>query len=277
MNYSPQRGFSGIPPVIKNLLIINFILFFAASMGEAIGVNLNEIFPLYYFEYEKFQPYQFVTYMFMHGNLGHILFNMLALWMLGMTLENVWGPKRFLIYYMVTGIGAALVHQAYMFFEFSSLREAIAVFATAPSPEAFIYVVNDNFKLFMQEASIQEFILEWQKHPADLSYVSQAAEILSQLLYLKMSIPTVGASGAVFGILIAFGMLFPNVELMMLFFPVPIKAKYFVMIYGALELFLGLMDRAGDNVAHFAHLGGALFGFILIKLWKKKSPPTIHY
>jgi membrane associated rhomboid family serine protease len=270
MSYQP--GFRGIPPVIKNILIINVLLFIASNLtSDGTGFNFNQKLALYYFESPYFQPYQFVTYMFMHANLTHILFNMLAAWMLGMTLEQVWGPKKFLIYYMVTGIGAALVQQAYTYYELHSVFQAIAAFDMAPSPDAFISVIKDKFESFTDEPQIQAFLNEWIMNPGSSTYKEGADEIFRQLIEIKMNIPTVGASGAVFGILIAFGMLFPNVELIMLFFPIPIKAKYFVLIYGGLELFLGVMNRTGDNVAHFAHLGGALFGFILIKMWNRKS------
>jgi membrane associated rhomboid family serine protease len=159
--------------------------------------------------------------MFMHGSLTHILFNMFALWTFGTPLENFWGPKRFLTYYMLTGLGAAALHLGVGAWEVTQLQHAIAAGQADP-----------------------------------------------RMLDMILSIPTVGASGAIFGLLLAFGMLFPNTELMLIIFPIPIKAKYFVIGYGAIELFTGITGT-NDGVAHFAHLGGMLFGFILIKIWQK--------
>lgn len=271
MSYSVQPGFRGMPPVIKNILIINILLFIASNLFIDSSFNLNENLALYYFGSPYFKPYQLVTYMFMHANIQHILFNMLAAWMLGMTLEQVWGPKRFLTYYLITGIGAALVQQAYTYYELSSAYSAIANFDLAPSPETFLAVMKSKFEPYLTSGEIQNFSNSWIMNPGDSNYASQADAIFQQLIQIKVNIPTVGASGAVFGILIAFGMLFPNTELIMLFLPIPIKAKYFVIIYGVLELYLGVMNQSGDNVAHFAHLGGALFGFIMVKIWNKRK------
>ena len=179
----------------------------------------------------------------MHGNLMHIFFNMFALWMFGNTLENYWGPKRFLIYYMVTGIGAAIIQMAVIYLRLMPLYEII-------SAETLDLIITEGSNILSNH---QNFI-----DPV-------AAEINA-----LVNTPIVGASGAVFGILLAFGMLFPN-TLLYIYFAIPIKAKYFVILYGAMELYSGLSNNPGDNVAHFAHLGGMLFGFVLIKYWKKST------
>ena len=225
------------PPVVKNLIIINALMLVGYYAIEAtFNVNLNRVLGLYYIESPFFKPYQIITHMFMHGGVGHLFFNMFALWMFGKALETVWGSKRFFIYYMVTGLGAAFLHMLVMYFQ---LHPAVAEFKAATGIDV------------LTPQLIEGMLTQGNN------------------LGISLGIPTVGASGAVFGVLLAFGMLFPNTRLILLFPPIPIKAKYFVIGYGVLELYLGL-SQPGSNIAHFAHLGGMLFGFILIKIWGKK-------
>ena len=233
-----------------------------------MGIDLTDHLALYYFTSDKFSVYQFITYMFMHGNFMHIFFNMFALWMFGNVLENYWGSNRFFVYYMITGIGAALTHMGFTAFELMKINNAVQAFGNTPSAESFMQVVKDFFPGYEQSGNIQSFAIEWTRHPGDTSYTTQAMEYFNQLINLKRDVPVVGASGAIFGILLAFGMMFPN-TLLYIYFAIPIKAKYFVIIYGLIELFGGLQNAEGDNVAHFAHLGGMLFGFILIQYWKR--------
>jgi membrane associated rhomboid family serine protease len=242
-NFRPS--INAIPPVVKNLIIINAIMLLVTYVLQMRGIDLSKILGLHYFESPDFRPYQLVTHMFMHGGLMHLVFNMFALWMFGRVLENVWGPKRFFIYYFATGLGAAVFYTFVNFIEFQYI-------ASRMSPE--------NVKMVMSSG-------------AELLNNGQNYTELAGKLNLLLNVPTVGASGAVFGILLGFGMLFPNTELMLLFPPIPIKAKYFVLGYGAIELFSGIANT-GDNIAHFAHLGGMLFGFILIKYWNKT---TTHF
>ena len=266
--FSP-RGFNILPPVVKNLLIINALVFAAQFTAETVfKVKLSDYLGMHYWGSSKFNPAQLVTYMFLHGSPGHIFFNMFALWMFGNTLENVWGGKRFLIYYMVTGVGAALIHMAIMWIGIAGIQSDIQQVMMSPTPQAFTEFLKNHFSGY--EGQLYQFINDWTNNPKDPAAISQASSYMNDLLNIKMDVTTIGASGAVFGILLAFGMIFPNARLLMLFFPFPIKAKYIVMGYGALELILGVVDRAGDNVAHFAHLGGMIFGFIMIKLWNKK-------
>lgn len=226
-------SFSALPEVIKNLLIINALLFFATISLENYGINLTQIFGLHQFQSSNFMPHQLITHFFMHGNFSHLFFNMFALWMFGKTLEKIWGAKRFLIYYLITAVGAAILHLA----------------------------VNQ-YQIFYLSNNAPE-ILDLAKQ--GLYNVKNSDSLrLTQLI----NTPTVGASGAVFGILLAFGMLFPN-TLLYIYFALPIKAKYFVILYGILELYLGISNNPNDNVAHFAHLGGMIFGFFLIKYWQK--------
>ncbi len=240
-NFRPS--FNAVPPVVKNLIIINVIMLLATYVLNMRGIDLNSILGLRYFQSPEFRPYQLVTHMFMHDGFTHLLFNMFALWMFGRVLESVWGPKRFFIYYFVTGLGAAVLHSFVNFIEFQHL-------ASKMTPEAVQMVISQGTEIFNQGKNFSD---------PD-----------SGKLNLMLNIPTVGASGAVFGILLGFGMLFPNTELMLLFPPIPIKAKYFVAGYGAIELFSGITGM-GANIAHFAHLGGMLFGFILIKYWNRNE------
>lgn len=238
--FRPQ-GFSILPPVVKNLLIING-LFFLATIGLSSWIDLTDYLGLHYPVSQLFMPHQLVTYMFMHGNIGHIFFNMFALWMFGNALENVWGPKRFLTYYMVTGIGAGLLHLLVMYIQIVNIEAKV-------SPEMIAQVREAGYSILQEGQNYSD-------------------PLLGKLNMLYNTV-TVGASGAVFGILLGFGMLFPN-SLIYVFFAIPVKAKYFVMIYGAIELYFGFSNNPGDNVAHFAHLGGMIFGYLLILYWKKR-------
>ncbi len=266
MNYRPVLN--NIPPVVKNLIIINVLFFIATMVMENMGVDLVDILGMHYPGSDKFMLHQIITYMFMHGGFTHILFNMFALWMFGRVLESVWGPKRFLMYYMITGIGAILFQTLVNYIEFSSIHNTIVAFQNTPSPEILDQFVQKN--LPNSSTQVRDFINSWYDDPSNNAFAGEGLNLMQRILQMKMDIPTVGASGAVFGILLAFGMLFPNTQLMLLFPPIPIKAKYFVIGYGLVELYLGF-SNSGGNVAHFAHLGGMLFGFILIKYWNKNS------
>ena len=220
--------FQILPPVIKNLLIINALFFLADVVFGIKEIDLSEWLGLHYFGASDFAIWQPVTYMFMHANFGHLFFNMFALWMFGAAIENYWGTKRFLIFYFVAGIGAALVYEIWQYIDITyimHLQDYTGVKVTSTQ----VYTVD-------------EFIN-------------------------KMTL--VGASGAVYGLLLAFGMLFPN-ALIFLYFLIPIKAKWFVIIYGGLEV-LYCIFASSDGIAHIAHLGGMLFGLLLILYWKRKD------
>ena len=239
-NFRPS--INTIPPVVKNLIIINVLMLAATYILEMKGIDLTNILGLHYIQSPDFKPYQLVTHMFMHGGFMHLAFNMFALWMFGRVLESVWGPKRFFIYYFVTGLGAAALHTFVNYMEFQ-------YYAAKISPQ-------DVQAVFSQGAELLQQGQNWVGPAGKLNMI--------------LNTPTVGASGAVFGILLGFGMLFPNTELMLLFPPIPIKAKYFVAGYGAIELFSGITGM-GANIAHFAHLGGMLFGFFLIRYWNRNT------
>lgn len=232
--YSPGN-FNELPVVVKNLLIINGLLFLATISLNNIGIDLVKIFGLHQFQSNDFRPHQIITHLFMHGSFTHLFFNMFALWMFGKILENIWGQKKFLIYYMITGIGAAAIHLIFCQYQIINISNQI--------PD----LVN--------------IAIEGKYNPS-----IPISKKLTQLIIT----PTVGASGAVFGLLLAFGMLFPN-ALLYLYFAIPIKAKYFVIGYGLIELYAGISNNPADNVAHFAHLGGMIFGYFLIKYWKQDT------
>ena len=280
-----MNQFSALPTVTKNLLIINVIMLVVVYLPELTGLpdfGLMNMFSFHYFQSELFRPHQFVTYMFLHGGVMHLFGNMLALFIFGSVLERVWGPKKFLTFYIITGIGAALIHAGVQHYQLSGLGDAVTAFQASPSPEGYLSLLNEYYGEFLRATTVDgtsvyseitKFTSEWKASAARpdeyAAYAEQAVIDINTLYTREINIPTVGASGAVFGLLAAFGLLFPNTELMMLFFPVPIKAKYFVLLYAGFELYLGMQNNPGDNVAHFAHLGGALFGFILVQLWRK--------
>lgn len=233
--------FSRLTPVVKNLLILNGLMFLATMVLSGQGTDLNSSLGLFYPASGAFKPIQLVVHMFLHGGFTHLFFNMFALFMFGAILEQRMGPQRFLIYYLATGFGAAALHLGVIHIEVLSLQSKV--------DPATLQAIAENGR---------DLLLSGR------NYSDQAAGQLN-ILY---NIPTVGASGAVFGLLLAFGLLFPDVPLMLIFFPVPIKAKYFVAGYAVIELIAGFGRIPGDNIAHFAHLGGMLFGYLLIRYWR---------
>jgi membrane associated rhomboid family serine protease len=237
--YYQRKGFLDLPPVVKTLLIINVALFLLTMVFPELQLYLAVYSP----KSEFFKPIQLISHMFMHGDFWHLFFNMFALYMFGKILEDVWGQKRFFIYYFVTGLGAAALHLGVMHLEINALINQMAT-------EQVQTVLNEGGNILM----------------SGKNYVDPQMRDLN----LMINTPTVGASGAVYGLLLAFGMMFPNV-LLYVYFAIPIKAKYLVMIFTAIEIYMGFANRSGDNVAHFAHLGGMLFGLIFILIWKKKQ------
>ena len=278
MSYEQYRpnAFKLLPEVVKNLLIINGLFFLATILFDyRFHIDLTDYLGLHYFTADKFRPWQFITYMFMHGGFAHIALNMFALWMFGSSIENVWGPKRFLIFYIFTGLGAALTHYAVVYYQLAPTVNAINEYLVHPSGNALNTLLNEPSFFKMSSVEMQEHFRTFAKHYDELSLTNanQAQQLSLDFMqqykadFLNGPV-VVGASGAVFGLLLAFGMMFPN-NIIYVYFAIPMKAKYFVMLYGAIELYSGVTNSA-DNVAHFAHLGGMLFGFILIKYWSKK-------
>jgi membrane associated rhomboid family serine protease len=239
------------PPVIKNLVIINLLCWLASmTLPRAFGFDVVENFGLHYWGSEAFKPYQLVTYMFLHdtSSFSHLLFNMFGLWMFGKDIELFWGRNKFLIFYFVTGIGAGIVQELVWHIDLSKAAEAFNMYASTKD-------IN----------LLRPYLTNLTEH----TYIpiGRLMELKEQIL---SSAVTVGASGALFGILLAFAMIFPQARMMLLFIPYPIRAPYFVAIYAVIELFCGVAQTA-DGVAHFAHLGGMLFGLILILIWKRNG------
>ena len=222
-----------MPTVTKNLIIINVLLYFGTVVALRYGIDLKDYLGLHFFLASEFNPAQLITYMFMHGSFSHIFFNMFAVFMFGRVLEQTWGPRRFLFYYILCGIGAGLIQEGVQYIQY-----------------------------------VTEF--------SQYAQVNTGTGVIAMGQYLNMW-TTVGASGAVYAILLAFGMTFPNDRLFIFPIPFPIKAKYFVFGYTLIELYAGFANNPGDNVAHFAHLGGMLFGLILILYWKKKKNNNEFY
>ena len=216
---------NNIPTMTKNLLIVNFLTFVATWVLQLRGVDLTNLLGLHFFLASDFNFYQFFTYMFLHGGFTHIFFNMFALWMFGSVIERVWGPKKFIFYYICCGIGAGIVQELVQYVNYSI--EGLAAY----------------------------------------QYVNAGGVQMTTDAYINLW-TTIGASGAVYAILLAFGMIFPNERLFIIPFPFPIKAKWLVAGYIVIEL-VSAMSGPGDGVAHMAHLGGMLFGFLLIRYWQK--------
>lgn len=249
-------------------------------------INLADYLGLHYWRSTLYRPWQLVTHMFMHGSpndinatIMHLFSNMFALWMFGSILENLWGPKRFIIFYLVCGLGAALLHLGVLHYEYSQLDKAFLAYQQNPT--------LDQFNLFIQQhithgvadpAKVNGILAAWNNNPGSVQLSNQSIQWIHEHLYGYnvqgghvdgvFDEATVGASGAVFGILFAFGYLFPN-TLLYIYFLVPVKAKYVVAVYALFELFSGIRNSAGDNVAHFAHLGGMLVAFIILKIWNR--------
>ena len=216
------------PPVVKNILIINVLVYFGMIVAARYGIDLDKWLALHFVLADDFNAAQLFTYMFMHANFSHIFFNMFAVWMFGRILENVWGGKRFLFYYVVCGLGAGFVQEIVQLIHYYTVL-------------------------------------------SDYDGVNMGSGLVIPMSQYLNFMTTVGASGAVFGILLAFGMMFPDERMFIFPIPFPVRAKWFVVGYAVLELVLGISNNAADNVAHFAHLGGMLFGFFILLYWKRKG------
>lgn len=239
------------PPAIKNLIIINFIFWLASIiLTKYANIDIVDWLGLHYWLSDKFNPAQLITYMFLHdtSSFSHIFFNMFGLWMFGKNIEMFWGTKRFLIFYFVTGIGAGIIQELTWMVDYVPIVNAINEYASS----------KDISQLMPYLKNIQE---------NTIIPIDQLMDFKTQILNQPI---TVGASGALFGILLAFAMLFPQARMFMIFIPIPIRAPYFVAFYALAELFMGIGGNA-DGIAHYAHLGGMLFGLILILIWKKKG------
>lgn len=262
-------SFQELPVVVKNLIIINVIMVVLQYTLGTRGIILADYLGLHYWSSPLFRWWQPFTHMFMHGDaldveatLLHIVSNMFALWMFGRILENMWGPQKFLIFYLICGLGAAICHTGVLTWEFSRFHAAFMQFQQNPTFDQFAaFVKSQNFSVNPQ------FMKAWALDDQCNYCTTEAIRGINDRYLGMINEATVGASGAVMGVLFAFGYLFPNAELMLIFPPIPVKAKYFVGFYALFELYAGIKNSAGDNIAHFAHLGGMLFAFILLRVW----------
>jgi membrane associated rhomboid family serine protease len=278
--FQQPGGFSVMPEVVKNLLIINVLVMLAIpALKSGMGIDLTQILGLHVWTASEFRPWQFITTMFVHGNFSHLLFNMFTLWMFGSVLENIWGAKRFLTFYLLTGIGAALLYSLSSYFELLPQINLMNAFLNNPGSDTLLsftqnhqFVVSEgyNYDIYKQYLGFEENFTKFSNAPDSKLLLNDMVQFVHNYkeYFLNLRV-AVGASGAVYGLLMAYGIMFPN-QLLYVYFLFPIKAKYLVIILGLAELFLGMRNSPGDNVAHYAHLGGMLFGFILLRIWKQK-------
>jgi membrane associated rhomboid family serine protease len=237
-----------MPPVTKNLLFINVLIYLAMAAFKPLEGFLTQYGALYYITSDQFIPTQLFSYMFIHASFLHLFFNMFALYMFGITMERVLGGPKFLFYYISCGLGAALVQEG-----------------------VFAIMIHHYAAIFPNPGSVTALLRHSTVAYQDLWNIGvMPNEPVIHNLYGLFHTPTIGASGAIFGILLAFGYMFPNVRLYLIFPPVPIKARIFVLIYAGVELLLGIYNSQADTVAHFAHLGGMLFGLLILIYWRKK-------
>lgn len=252
---------NNLPTITKNLLIINVLMFFGTIVAERYGIDMTRFLGMHSVLSPDFNAAQFITYMFMHGGFSHLFFNMFALWMFGRVLEQVWGPRRFLSYYLICGIGAGLISMAV---------SLVRIGLVTSDLEALLP--------FRSDMDIINTMEDLRRCGADAMH--RGMNFVDPLLASYNALvngPTVGASGAVYAILLGFGVMFPNQPMFVFPLPFPVKTKYLIMFYVFIELFAGVADTPGDNVAHFAHLGGMLFGFILILYWRNKNKRNGYY
>lgn len=236
-----------ITEAVKHLIIINVILFIVPQLVQ--GVDLQSMFALYFPENEKFGIWQFATHMFMHGGFSHILFNMYGLWAFGTPLEQMWGRNKFLFFYLSAGLGAGIIYTLVNYYQFNSIYDQLVS----------IGLSSNDIQNILTTGSYNNTILE------------TISESKLNEFYATYHTPAVGASGAIYGVLVAFGLSFPNAKLALIFFPVPIAAKYFIPVIILGDLFFGMTKYSIGNVAHFAHIGGAIIGFIIAWYWKQNQ------
>jgi|SRR6218665_330192 len=272
--YRPS-GFGYLPVVTKNIIIINVLVFLLTKVLMMQGFDLTAYLGLHYYQAPAFKPHQFITYIFMHGDIRHILFNMLGVFIFGQVLEQLWGPKRYLIFYILTGLGAALAQYVIIYFSTGPVIDAIEVVQNNLTQKSFEALFNEPaIQNGISGSFVSEFNIFVNQYNAALKENSpRALSLASQFLidyknqFLNSQV-IIGASGSLFGLLGAFGMLFPNRELY-LYFLFPVKAKWLVIAYGAFELFSGIRNDPMDNVAHFAHIGGLLVGVVIVLIWRR--------
>jgi membrane associated rhomboid family serine protease len=257
--------FNNTTPIVLNLIIINVLVYLSGNM---LGFGANEFLSLHYIGSSAFNPIQFFTYMFVHGGGMHIFNNMLGLFFFGPVLERHWGSKKFLIYYVVCGVGAGVLYSGYVYYEIHVLKTAIDLFISNPTAEAFADFLNKNaHEVYLQNYA---FINSFAKDPTNSAYVTESVEFVKSIYLAKTKTTMVGASGALYAVLLGVGIIFPFMEVFLLFPPLPLKMMYLVIFYGLTSVYGMVQNQSGDNVAHFAHLSGMIVGFIILKIWGEK-------
>ena len=257
--------YNNLTPVVRNLLLVNVCLFFAQ---DCLGLALVDVLGLRCVFSEHFRLYQFFTHLFLHASLGHLFSNMLALYTLGPVLERMLTARWFVVFYFLTGLGAAGLYAGVQYLEVRQLAALYHAYWAQPGPAGFLaYLQHHSQGTY---AHLYAFADAFFDHATDLDYVAKSKAIVQELYASKADMLTVGASGAVFGIFTGFTMLFPNAALLLFFLPVPIKARYLLPLYLAYELYAGIRYSATDNVAHFAHLGGIVFAYLFMKWWQQR-------
>ncbi len=277
--FRPSR-FEILPTIVKNLLIINGLVFLAQNTlkGPSLPFSIEDMFALHAWQSSLFKPWQLITHMFLHGDFGHIFGNMFALWMFGSVLENLWGSKRFLTFYLICGLGAALIHLLFLNVELMPLVKDYAAISQAGTHSYNIdgiinFILKHNNGLHYERRD--ELIAFIQSNPDNTAILSQVYNRITEFYLDSLNTSTIGASGAVFGVLAAFVYLFPNTYLY-IYFLVPVKAKWIGLLYFGYELYFALRNSAGDNVARWAHVGGAIVGLLIVITWNKTNKKTFY-
>jgi len=251
-----------LSPVVRTLLILNVLVFFVTND------SIIEQFGLHSLLSDQFNPIKLLTHMFLHSGFSHIFSNMIGLIVFGPMLEQFWGPRRFTFFYFFCGIGAALLFSGVSYYEMHSVYETVQDYRLDPNFDTFSAFMDQHASSYYDR--LVPFIENFKNNPTDSKNIQDSLAIVNRIYTNQVNEPMVGASGAIFGVIMAFGLMFPNTQLFLLFPPIPIKAKYLVMFYGAYEIYSGVYRSQSDNVAHFAHIGGMLFAFILVKYWNSQ-------
>ncbi len=258
-----------ITPVVQNLIYINIAIFIVQLLGLINQEALFEIVGMHYVYSKHFNPFQLVTYIFFHGDFKHLFGNMFGLLIFGPLLEKVWGAKRFILFYFVTGIGAGLIYAIIKYLEIHPVEMAAYEFLANPKPEIFELFfskyVKDHYYM------VADLVRAYTDQPNNIEFIEAARMQVKNLISAYVDSPMIGASGSVFGLMAGMALLFPNTELQLLFIPFPVKVKYLVGFYAIIELYSGMIRVPGDNVAHYAHIGGMIFAYILIMIWKRNN------
>jgi membrane associated rhomboid family serine protease len=277
--FRPSR-FEILPPIVKNLLIINGLFFLAQNVfnGPNAQFSFEDNFALHAWQSSLFKPWQLLTHMFLHGDLGHIFGNMLALWMFGSVLENLWGSKRFLTFYLVCGLGAALIHLLFLSYELLPMMNDYAnVFQQHTNGSASQGTAMANFisKYNIRFEKNDELLEYMRTNPGNTDLNYNLFRNITAFYQNNLNTATIGASGAIFGVLAAFVYLFPNTYIY-IYFLIPVKAKWLGILYFSYELFFAVRNSAGDNVARWAHVGGAIVGLLIVITWNKTNKKTFY-